>query len=268
MAAKASGAIAHIAHIAHHVQISTVRSFVQRQLGRDPAQPLGAADWLILPQQQLLEITSGEVYHEGLRALGPLRERFAFYPHDIWLYLLAAQWKRISQEEAFMGRCGDVGDELGSRLVAARLVRDLMRLCFLMERRYAPYSKWLGTAFSRLSCASQLAPILQAALEAPAWQERERQLSRAYESVARAHNALGLTVPLETSVSPYYGRPYLTLFAGRFAQALAEAIRDEETRAIIERVGLIGSIDQWADSTDLLDRTDLYTWAKARYTTD
>jgi hypothetical protein len=58
-----------------------------------------------------------------------------------------------SQEEPFVARTGDVGDELGSQVIAGRLVRALMQLCFLMERRYAPYSKWFGTGFSRLSIA-------------------------------------------------------------------------------------------------------------------
>ena len=62
----------------------------------------------------------------------------------MWRYVLACQWKRISQEEAFVGRCGEVGDELGSAVVAARLIRDVMRLVLLIERRYPPYSKWLG----------------------------------------------------------------------------------------------------------------------------
>lgn len=35
----------------------------------------------------------------------------------------------------------------GSAVITARLARDLMRLCLLMDRRYPPYSKWLGTAF-------------------------------------------------------------------------------------------------------------------------
>ena len=117
------------------------------ELGVDADAPLNAVDWLLMPQQRLLGVTSGAVFHDGLQALIPLREKLAFYPQDVWLYLLAAQWTRISQEEAFVGRCGDLGDELGSQVIAARLVRDLMRLCFLMERRYAPYSKWLGTAF-------------------------------------------------------------------------------------------------------------------------
>jgi hypothetical protein len=35
-----------------------------------------------------------------------------------------------------MGRAGYVGDELGAALIGSRLVRDMMRLCFLMERQY------------------------------------------------------------------------------------------------------------------------------------
>jgi hypothetical protein len=35
---------------------------------------------------------------------------------------------------SFLGRAGDVGDELGSKIVAARIVRELVRLSFLMER--------------------------------------------------------------------------------------------------------------------------------------
>jgi hypothetical protein len=70
--------------------------------------------------------------------------------YDVWRYVLACQWQRVSQEEAFVGRCGEVGDELGSAVTCARLVRDLMRLTLLMARRYPPYGKWLGSAFARL----------------------------------------------------------------------------------------------------------------------
>ena len=39
--------------------------------------------------------------------------------------------------------------------------RDVMRLCFLIERRYAPYSKWFGTAFSQLDAASDVGRSLE-----------------------------------------------------------------------------------------------------------
>ena len=160
--------------VRHHIDFHTIRRFFSQEFGVDPAAPLCAVDWLLMPQQRLLGVTSGAVFHDGLQALAPLREKLAFYPRDVWLYLLAAQWTRISQEEAFVGRCGDLGDELGSQVIAARLVRDLMRLCFLMERRYAPYSKWRGAAFARLECAPRLQPVLYEVLSASDWRERER----------------------------------------------------------------------------------------------
>src|SRR4029079_7149185 len=119
---------------------------------------------------------AGRVFHDGLGELEPLRASLRYYPEDVWLALLAAEWRRRDQEEAFMARCGDVGDELGSRVIAARQVRELMRLCFLMEKTSGPYTKWFGTAFTRLECAARVGPHLSAALTAGDWREREQAL--------------------------------------------------------------------------------------------
>ncbi len=238
----------------HWERPTTVRRFVAGLLGVDPFQAISAVDWLTFPEQHLLELTAGAVYHDGLGELERVRRAFAYYPRDVWLYRLAAQWKRISQEEAFVGRCGDVGDDLGSRIVAARLVRDLMRLCFLLERKYAPYSKWLGTAFGRLDCAGELGLVFTRVLAAGTWREREQFLSNAYETVAGLHNALAVTPPLDSQVSAYHGRPYRVIHADRFAAATRAAIADE---AIKQIPGDIGGVDQFVDSTDVTDRPEL-----------
>ncbi|MGM1065772.1 DUF4037 domain-containing protein [Saccharothrix sp. Mg75] len=75
----------------------------------------------------------------------------------MWRHVPACRWLRVSQEEAFVGRCGEVGDELGSAVVAARLVRDLVRL--LLDRRRPPCPKWPGSAFARYA---DLVPVLRA----------------------------------------------------------------------------------------------------------
>lgn len=235
----------------HAVTYHTVGSYFGRLLNVDVFEPLRAVDWLAMPQQYLRSLTDGRVFHDGLGELEAVRGKLGFYPRDVWLYLLACQWRRVAQEEAFVGRCGQVGDELGSHLVAARLVRDLMRLCFLMERRYAPYIKWLGTAFGQLGCADELGPMFRGVLGAATWQERERMLVEAYELVARLHNDLGVTEPLAAEVSRFHERPFMVLHADRFAQALRAAIEDAEVRALPEH---LGSVDQWVDSTDVLDR--------------
>lgn len=109
-------------------------------------------------------MTAGEVFHDDAGELTDVREWLTWYPDDVWRYLLRCAWRRIGQEEAFVGRAAEVGDELGSRIVAARLARDLMRLGFLLERRYAPYAKWLGSAFARLDAAHEVRPALERAL--------------------------------------------------------------------------------------------------------
>jgi hypothetical protein len=132
-----------------------------------------------------------------------------------------------------------------------------------MGGRYCiPYHKWWGTAFARLACAPRLQAVLRAALSASDWRERERRLSAASEMVATMHNALNLTPPLDPTVSPYFGRPYMTLAAGRFAEALLEAIEDPALRSVIAGAGLLGGVDQVADSVDLL--TDVRLCAKLR----
>jgi hypothetical protein len=248
--------------VSHRVDIYTVRSFFKAHLGFDPREELTAVDWLTFSEHQLLCATGGKVFHDGLGELTTVREILSYYPYDIWLYLLAAQWERVSQEEAFVGRCGDVGDDLGSRLVAARLVRYLMRLCFLMESTYAPYAKWFGTAFSRLECAPLLSPILNRVLSAQSWQEREEHLSEAYRVVGEKHNTLGVTEKLETEVSQYHTRPYMVIHGDRFVEAIRRQIQTEEVRNLDTA---IGSVNQFAESSDALEDPQLGRKLKVLY---
>lgn len=234
----------------HRVSTHTVPGFVAEYLNFDIRRPIQPADWLTFSEQHLRTIVVGAVYHDEVGLQG-VRSRFAYYPRDVWLYLLAAGWARIGQEEHLMGRAGLVGDEVGSALIGARLVRDVMRLCYLMERQYAPYPKWFGTAFKQLSCAEALLPSLQGALEARSWQERESHLVVAYERIAVMHNALGLTEPLPTWPTQFFGRPFRVIALHGFADALLRQVQDPTVKQIAERAP-IGSVDLFSDSTDLL----------------
>jgi hypothetical protein len=134
--------------VRHGVVVAELGDWLTGHLGFDPLTGITTQDWLAVSTQALAEVTTGAVYHDGLARLHHVRRALAWYPDDLWRYVLACQWQRVSQEEPFVGRCGEVGDELGSAVVTARLVRDLMRLCLLIGRRYPPYGKWLGSAFA------------------------------------------------------------------------------------------------------------------------
>jgi len=250
--------------VKHRIVVSTVCRFVQEYLDYrwEPGGRIAPDDWLTFGEQKLRSITSGAVYHAGLGDLTALRADLQYYPRDVWLYVLSAAWARIAQEESFVGRCGDVGDELGSRVIAARLVRDIMRLGFLMEQEYAPYAKWFGSAFARLRCGSVLAPIFQRVLSAEDWQAREAAFNEAYRTVAKMHNALQITDPLPTEFSPFHERPYLVIHAGDYADAIYGKIEDPAVKSLLRN---LGALDQWSDSTEAVSNEKLRQRLKLVY---
>ncbi|MFS8101806.1 DUF4037 domain-containing protein [Lentzea alba] len=176
--------------VRHGVVVAGPAAWLTDRLGFDPFGDITADDWLATPTQLLAEVTGGEIFHDGL-GLEAVRRKLAWYPDDVWRRVLAGHWRSLGDEESFVGRCGDVGDELGSAVLAARQVHHLMCLCLLLGRVYPPYGKWLGSAFARLPCAARLVPVLSAALAATDWCGRERHLCEAYEVVAGLQNESG-----------------------------------------------------------------------------
>ena len=235
--------------VQHRVPGYTFRGFITTHLNFDPEQPIEPADWLTFSEQRLLTLTTGPVFHDGL-GLNEARAPFSYYPRDVWLYLLAAGWARIGEDEHLMGRAGYVGDELGSAIIGARLVRDAIRLCFLMERTYAPYPKWLGSAFGRLTAAPALSPALTGALQATSWPQRESYLVQVYRVLAGRHNALRLTEPMPEEPAAFFGRPFQVIGLNGFVEALLRHIQDPRLRAIAQ-LPLIGSVDLFSDNTAL-----------------
>lgn len=238
----------------HNIDVETIEGFFTRYLDCNPYQEITTADWLTFPEHKLLAVTSGRVFFDGLGELETVRKKFRYYPKDIWLYMLASQWEKIFEEAAFVGRCGHVGDELGSMLIAARQVKNLMRLCFMMERKYAPYSKWFGTAFSQLDCAPKLSSLFREILQASEWNQRQALLANAYEAIAQLHNTLNITVPLKEEASQYYDRPYLVVGDDRYVKELMNAVTSKEVKNIKHN---LGSVNQLIDSDDLLNNLSL-----------
>lgn len=247
----------------YRVEITSIRKFIQEYLGFDIEQELTPADWLTFPQQKLLGITAGRVFHDGVE-LNAVREYFSWYPRDIWLYLMASAWQRIGQEEHLMCRAGEAGSELGSNLIASRLVRDIMRLCFLIEKKYAPYSKWFGLAFTKLNCSAELTPILNKIFQSENWQARDRWLSRAYEIVIRKFNELNIISKIPQQATQFYDRPFHVIWGERIAKQIVQEITDPLVKRIASQP-LIGNIDLLSDNTDLLEASQFRNYLGQLY---
>lgn len=217
----------HTGPVRHRVEIMTVRSFCDRFLGGiDPEATLTVQDWKRIHMQRLYGLRKGRLFRDDL-GIENLRQRLRFYPRDLMLSLLLGHWWIIEQEEAFVGRCGEMGDEFGSRLIASRIVDALMKITFLLEGEYYPYSKWIGTAFKQLASCKALMPHFEGALSAADWHEREQHLSEAYIKVIALQNSVEGMPHVEARVSPFFGRPFMVPHADRILTALRSAVEDK-----------------------------------------
>jgi len=98
-------------------------------------------------------------------------------------------------------------------------------------------------------------------LQAGSYPEREAALVDAYVRTAELHNTVGLTEPVDPQVRHFYNRPFLVLMAERIVAACLATVDD----AALTGLPLIGSVDQVADSTDLLEHPPLIAQLRALY---
>ena len=234
--------------VSHHVVAATLPAWLEGHLGVDATRGLSTRDWLLTPQQKLLEVAAGPVYADDDGSLSAARAALAWYPEQVWRWLLACAWRRLAQEEAFPARTAEVGDVLGARVVAARLVRDMVRLALLLARRYAPYGTWLGSAFADLPHDDDLPEHLATALDARDDEACQAALGQAWRCLARRQDASGQTTRLGDELRPYHSRPAQVLMADRFADACRAGVHDPWLRSL----PLVGGVDQVCDSTDAL----------------
>ncbi|NAZ85157.1 DUF4037 domain-containing protein [Kineococcus indalonis] len=233
-------------HVRHRVEVATVEEFAASRLGLDVTRHWEPEDWLALSGQAVLEVLAGPVFTDTDHRLGALRERLRWYPHDLWRHLVACCWRQLGQELPFVGRTGQRGDDLGSRVITARLVEVAVHLGFLLDRTWPPYPKWRGTLFATLPSAVAL-PALQAALTAGDWRARQEHLCAALEVLLRHQGDVGLPAAGPAS-EPFHARPFRSV-PQAVLDALTAAITDERVRALPAG---IGSIEQWTANVDVL----------------
>jgi hypothetical protein len=231
--------------VRHRAEVVDPHEMAASRAGVRADRELTTEDWLSLTGQGVLEVIGGPVLRDDDGVLTAIRARLARYPEPIRRHVLAAGWARIGQELPFLGRTALRGDEAGSRVIAGRLVRTLMHLGIVLEGGWAPYGKWLGSAFAALPVLGPLAAELDRAITAGEWGEREASLVRAIDAIATRQGELGLPTRLPAT-EPFWDRPFAGL--RDLPEAMRESIDDPAVRAL----PLVGVPEQWSDSVDLL----------------
>lgn len=236
----------------HRVDIYTVKSFLEKFLGVNKTN-LSEYDWLTISEQRLLEFTSGKVFHDKLGHLNPAREDLSYFPENVWRFKLLADWEHISQEIAFVGRPASYGDELGSNLETGRLIRYIMRIGYILSKKYIPYPKWFGIGFSTLPIARDLQPLLLQTLKEDSWRTREKLLCKSY--LLLLDRMILMKIIPEISLKPisYHNRDQTVIDSDLICKEIKKTIK----KPLSDLQYPLGTIDHFVDQTDILTNAKL-----------
>ena len=216
--------------INHLIEVTNFEEYLTNRYSLDKTHNFSHGDWLTFTDQNLLEITSGKVFHDGLQKVYNTREELTFYPPDICKLRLAVLWHYIWNKEAFVGRCIDLDDLIGQRIIVSRLVNYLVKILFYLEKKYIPYSKWFGSAFKNLGVYAKAHGLVKEILTENDPKKAEEKLCGLYVFVVERHNVTEGMPHLNNTIRDFFGRPYKVIFGETIIEEIKNSIVDEEVK--------------------------------------
>ncbi len=157
-----------------------------------PTAPGTDREWLAIPEHRLFEFTTGRVFYEPTPLISPLRDAFAYFPEMVWRKRLSFLWLQMSHC-ANISRTVARGDRVTSHLYACWALECCMRLACLLNRRYAPFRKWLHHAFRSLPMLPDgIAGKMERVLRSNALPDIETALLEVLEAFGSMTNQAGI----------------------------------------------------------------------------
>jgi hypothetical protein len=121
--------------------------FFRRFTGLDHP-PETLQEWLRIPEPNLATCTNGKVFSDPLGEFTRWRQALlAYYPEDIRLKKIASLCLTIAQTGQYnFLRSWKRGETFSASYSAIKFCSDAISLVFLLNRRYAPFYKWMHRA--------------------------------------------------------------------------------------------------------------------------
>jgi hypothetical protein len=147
------------------ITITTVNRYLKDQYGLYTGSP-GLLDWLYISEQKLLELTRGRIFYDPVGDITRIRKNLAYFPKNIRYYKLLNLWEGLDNHFDIVNRCILRKDILSARIMIDRIVELMVRLIFLLNRRYCPATlKWFSREFYSLPhFANEIGPQLEEAM--------------------------------------------------------------------------------------------------------
>lgn len=114
--------------------------------------PTTIKEWLPIPESSLSMCTNGQVFSDKLGQFSRMRQALlAFYPEDVRLKKIASRCFTIAQSGQYnLPRSLKRGELFAANWALSEFCAEIMSLIFLLNKRYAPFHKWMHRAVKDL----------------------------------------------------------------------------------------------------------------------
>jgi hypothetical protein len=231
----------------HHIAITTVARHLEVQLGLQTLEP-DLYDWLCIPEQKLLELTRGRIFDDPVGEITQVRKHLAYFPDAIWYFKMLYAWESLHELD-IVGLCAMRGEILSARLALARIIERIVRLTFLLNRKYCPGTmKWFSKEFFKLPrLADRIGKTLENCLILNNLEVVTSKIEEILLLLIEEHNRLHITSDVKVE-------PPHRLLRGQLSFSCENVIKELKKQLPKELSGLRihGGCDQWITNDDVL----------------
>lgn len=124
---------------------------------------LSEQGYLFTTDENLATVTNGMLFRDDLGEFKKIRESLkAYYPQKVWMLKLAKELHNFAQyAQSNYARMMVRKDYVTANLCVAKGMESAMQIAYLLNKKYAPYYKWMQKGLLKLNGAVEINNLIQ-----------------------------------------------------------------------------------------------------------
>ena len=156
--------------------VGTIGAFYRTYTGLDHV-PANPSDWLSIPESSLATCTNGKIFVDPLGEFSAWRRSLlAYYPEDVRLKKMASRCFTIAQAGQYnFERSLKRKEFFAAHYSETKFCADVISLVFLLNKRYAPFYKWMHRAVMELPLLGKaIHTLISDLITCPGYDEKQK----------------------------------------------------------------------------------------------
>lgn len=143
------------------VGVLCLEDFYAGILGRSTP-PSTNEEWIRINEADLATATNGKVFEDRLGKFSEIRDGLLqYYPREVWLRRLVQSMAKAAQAGQYnYARAMKRGERITAEMALTEFIRESMQTVYILNRKYAPYDKWMRRGMKELSVCSEIGDML------------------------------------------------------------------------------------------------------------